>query len=317
MSEPIRESGRFSIWSMVAGCALILLLAVGMACGEGATPTPSPTPTPTPIPGFPLVITDSNGQAVTLEEPPQRIVAYESAAVEILYAMGEGERIVGAHDFVSHPAEALDLPKVGGAFEINREKIVALEPDLIITFYAGSLPDLEGLGANLLYLEQPDDFEGISEQMRLWGQITGNKEAAEKVAADFELGVQKLVDRLATVERGPRIFHDDSSFFTRGPDTLLGRVYTLLKAENIAEGGYGQLSPEVIVDKDPEVIITTFPEGLQPITDNPALQGVSAVRQGQVYAIDAEVFSISVPGPRFVEAMEELARLIHPDLFEQ
>ena len=170
MSEPIRRPRHISIWSLVVGCASILLLGLGMACGEGATPTPSPTSTPIPIPGFPLVITDSNGQAVTFEEPPQRIVAYESAAVEILYAMGESERIVGAHDFVSHPPEALDLPKVGGAFEINREKIVALEPDLIITFYAGSLPDLENLGAKVLYLEQPDDLEGIPEQMRLWGR---------------------------------------------------------------------------------------------------------------------------------------------------
>ena len=88
MSEPIRRPRHISIWSLVVGCASILLLGLGMACGEGATPTPSPTSTPIPIPGFPLVITDSNGQAVTFEEPPQRIVAYESAAVEILYAMG-------------------------------------------------------------------------------------------------------------------------------------------------------------------------------------------------------------------------------------
>ena len=205
---------------------------------------------------------------------------------------------------------------MGGAFEINREKIVALEPDLIITFYAGSLPDLENLGAKVLYLEQPDDLEGIPEQMRLWGQITGNTAEAEKVAADFEIRVQGLVDRLAAVEKGPRLFHDDSAFYTRGPETLLGRVYTLLKAQNIAEGGYGQLSPEVIVEKDPEVIITTLSDGLKGIMDSPALKVVSALRDGRVYFVDADVFSISVPGPRFVEAMEELARLIHPDLFQ-
>ena len=312
--EPLSQTSQpFPLGRVLAAAFVALGLIMGIACGGDPTPTPTPTP---PAPGsYPLVITDSSGQEVIFEKPPERIVAYESAAVETLYAMGEGTRIVGTHDFVGHPPEALDIPRVGGAFQINREKIVELEPDLIHTFYSGSLPDLENLGATVLYLELPENLEGIAEQMRMWGRITGNTEAAEKVAADFESGLKYLEDRIASVEEGPRVFHDDSEFFTRGPDTLLGRVYTLLNAQNIAEGGYGQLSPEVIVDKDPEVIITTFPDGLQAIKDNPALQGVSAVKEGRLYAIDAGVFSISVPGPRFVEAMEELARLIHPDLF--
>ena len=70
------------------------------------------------------------------------------------------------------------------------------------------------------------------------------------------------------------------------------------------------------MDRDPEVIITTFPEGVQAIIEHPALQNVSAVRDGRVYAVDANIVSISVAGPRFVDAMEVLARLIHPDLFE-
>ena len=198
-----------------------------------------------------------------------------------------------------------------------RKKLWRLEPDLLYTFYSGSLADLENLGIKVLYLEEPQNVEGIPERIRMWGQITGNVEGAEKVAADFETRVKNLEDRLASVEKGPRVFHDDSEFFTRGPDTLLGRVYSLLKAQNIAEGGYGQLSPEVIVDRDPEVIITTFSEGLPAIKDNPVLQGVSAVREGRVYAVDAEATSISVAGPRFVEAIEQLARLIHPDLFQE
>ena len=291
-------------WLFFAG--MLLLLILGVACGEEATPIPAP-----------IVITDSNGNQVIFEGPPQRIVAYDSAVVEILYAMGEGARIVGTHDFVTYPPESADIPKVGGAFNINSEKIVELEPDLLNTFYAGSLVDLENLGIKVLYLEEPQNVEGIPERIRMWGQITGNVEAAEKVATDFETRVKNLEDRLASVEKSPRVFHDDSEFFTRGPDTLLGRVYSLLKAQNIAEGGYGQLSPEVIVDRDPEVIITTFPEGLQAIKDNPVLQGVSAVREGRVYAVDAEATSISVAGPRFVEVIEQLARLIHPDLFQE
>ena len=296
---------------------LLIALALGTACGADPTATPPPTLAPTPAP-FPLVITDSNGKAVIFEEAPERIIAYDSAAVEILYVIGESERIAAAHDFVTFPREAEEIPKVGNSFNMNFEKIVELEPDLIYTFYGSSVPELENLGIKVLYLETPRDLAGISAQIRMWGQITGNPGAAEVAAERFELRVKEMVDRLALVGEGPRVFHDDSDFFTRGTQTLVGRIYTLLKAENIAhdvhDGLYGQLSPEIIVARDPEVIITTFPYRLRDFKENPAFKSVSAVVQNRVYAVDADLNNVA--GPRFVEAIEELARLIHPEIFQ-
>ena len=340
---------------------LVLLLILGVACGESPTatiaptstpmptslpaatavpetPTPPPTtapastltltplptatpttaPTPTPIPAvFPLVITDSNGKEVTFEEPPERIVALDSVVVEFLFTMGEGDRIVGTHDFLSYPPDADDLPRVGSAFTVNAEKILELNPDLISVFFASAVDQVENLGINVLYIDSPNTPDGIPEQMRIWGQITGNVAAAEKIVEDFESRLQVVVDKLASLEQGPRLFHDDSLFFTSGTDTILGEVYSLLKAENIAHdiSGYGQLSPEVIVERDPEVIITTFAGMSQEYMDNPAFQGVSAVKNGRVYLIQPDGI-VSVFGTRFVEGIENLAKLIYPDLFE-
>ena len=282
-------------------------------------PTPQPTATaaPTPTPRLlPLLITDSNGSQVIFGESPERIIAYDSAMVEILFALGEDDRIVGAHDFVSYPPETAEIPKVGSSFAINSEKIVELEPDLIYTFYGSSVPDLENLGATVLYLETPTDLEGISRQIRMWGRITQNTERAEEVTIAFEKRVEALKTKLASVAAGPRVFHDDSLFFTRGPGTLVGKVYSLLKAQNIAHdiSLYGQLTPEVIVERDPEVIITTFPTRPQEFLDDPAFQNVTAIKDGRVYAVNADL--ISVAGPRFVEAIEEIARLIHPAIFQ-
>lgn len=304
---------------LLAG-TLLIVLALG-ACGADPTATPTPTlaPTsaPTPAP-FPLVVTDSNGNAVTFEKAPERVIAYDSAAVEILYVIGEDQRIAAAHEFATFPPEVGEIPKVGSSFNINLEKIVELEPDLIYTFYGSSVPELESLGIKVLYLETPRDLAGISAQIRMWGQITGNPDAAEVEAEKFELRVKEMVDRVASVEEGPRVFHDDSGFFTRGTETLVGRIYAMLKAANIAhdvaDGLYGQLSPEIIVARDPEIIITTFPDRPRELKENPAFKNVSAVVQDRVYAVDADL--ISVAGPRFVEAIEELARLIHPDIFQ-
>ena len=165
-------------WIGYGRLLLAVILVLVFACGGDAKPTPA-------------AITDSSGIEVVFDQSPQRIIAYDSAPVEILYAMGEGERVVGTHDFTTHPAEAVDIPKVGSAFQINSEKIVELEPDLIYTFYSGSLPDLEDLGIRVLYLEQPATLDEISEQMRMWGKITGKVEAAEGVATDFETGGQR------------------------------------------------------------------------------------------------------------------------------
>ena len=306
--------GRRVIWAGMLG----LVLAMGVACGQDATPTLSPTPTLAP-PAFPLTISDSSGKEVTFERPPQRIISYDSPAVEILFAMGEGARIAGTHSFASYPPEVADVPKVGDSFNINLEKIVELQPDLIYTFYGASVQELESLGTKVLYLETPSELDGIADQIRMWGKITDRVDAAEAVAQNFENRVKALTDQLASVEEGPRIFHDDSLFFTRGTETLVGRVYTLLKAQNIAhdvpDNLYGQLSPEVIVERDPEVIITTFPDRPQEFLDDPAFQQVSAVREGRVYSVDADL--ISVAGPRFVQAIEDLARLIHPSLLAE
>ena len=321
---------------------LAMLLLVGLACGDDATATPTQTSPPTltstppatqtpipsatqtaippttPTPPYPVVVIDSNGNEVTFTQPPEKIVSYDSPVVEFLFEMGEGGRIVGAHDFVTYPPEAAEIPKVGNAFVISAETIVELEPDLVYTFYGSSVPDLENLGIKVLYLETPNTLDGIAEQMRMWGRILDNEDAAEQMAQEFESKVDEIVLSLASVTEGPRLFHDDTFFFTVGTGTLMGQVYTLLKAENIAfdvpDNLYGQLSPEVIVERDPEVIITTTPERPQEILDDPALQNVTAVKEGRVYAVDGDL--VTVAGPRFVEAIEEVAKLLHPDLFE-
>ena len=293
-------------------------LILGIACGEDSTPTPAPTSTPTPTPSaFPLVITDSNGEEVTFEEPPERIVAYDSAVVEFLYAMGEAGRIVGSHDFLSYPPEAQEIPRVGSAFTVNPEKILELNPDLISVFSEGAVAQVENLGVKVLYIHSPSTLDGIPEQMRMWGRITANVEGAEQIATEFEARLKEVVDKLATLKEGPRVFHDDSLFFTRGPDTIMGQVYSLLKGENIAHdiSGYGQLSPEVIVERDPEAIITTFTDRVQEFLNDPAFQDVSAVKNGRVYVIQPDGL-VSVFGTRFVEGIELLAKLLHPDAFE-
>ena len=99
-----------------------------------------------------VTILDGLGNEVIFTSPPKRIVAYDSAAVEILFALGEGNRIVGTHDFVEYPKEAQNIKKLGSAFEINVETILSLDPDLVFLFSPTFLDDLRGAGINVLYV---------------------------------------------------------------------------------------------------------------------------------------------------------------------
>jgi iron complex transport system substrate-binding protein len=150
----------------------------------------------------------------------------------------------------------------------------------------------------------------------MWGRITGNPKAAERVIQEFQTRLDAVLKKLGSLKQGPRVFHDDSSFYTTGPDTVLGQVYTLLKGENIARdvSGFGQLSPEAIVERDPQVVVATFPDLVQEYLKNPAFKGVSAVKNNRVVSIQPDGI-LSVFGTRFVEGIESLAKILHPDLF--
>ena len=285
------------------------------------TPTPAPEPTPTPEPtsepvaGFPLTVRDTTGRDIVFERPPERILAFDSALVEILFAIGEGDRIVGTHDFVSSPPEAESIPRVGDAFNLNIEAVVALDPDLVYVFFDRFVPDLERAGLKVLYIETLDqDFVKVADTVRLWGRIVDAPEAAEAVAAEFEARVEAVRTTMEQVDAGPKVFQNAGSFWTPGGDTLMQEVFDLLKLENIAADieGYAQISPEVVVEKNPAVIISGDPAS---ISGDPALQDVQAVKDGAVYSLTTDAMSIA--SQRFVEGIEDLASLIYPELFQQ
>ena len=293
----------------------MLALAAG-GCGDatsGAEAPPSPTAEPAPA-VFPFTVTGSNGKVIVFQEPPERIVAIDSAVVETLFAIGEGDRVVGTHDFVSYPPEAAEIQRLGGAFNLNVEATVGLDPDLVFVFSEGTVADLERVGLRVLYLESlSDDFRKVADNIRMWGRIVGNPEAAEAVAADFEARVARLEAQMAGRAAGPSVFQDEGELWTPGPDTLVGKVFTLLKLRNIAHdvSGYEQLSPEVIVDRRPEIIVASFEDK---ISGNPAFAAVPAVKNGLVFVPEADL--LVIPGPRYIDGIEALARWVYPDLFD-
>jgi iron complex transport system substrate-binding protein len=300
--------------------AALIALSLAFACGDDDS---GPTQTPAEVADFPVTITDSNGQDVTLESEPDAIVALAPSFVEVLFAIGAGESIVAADENTDYPPEAEAIPKVS-AYEPSVEAIAAYEPDLVLLFFdPGGLQDaLSGLGIPSLFLATPADFDSVYDQWINIGLATGRAEEAATLIAETESAIFDLTDQLEGVEQGPLVFHElDSALFTIGPGSFMDEAYTLLKARNIAESTgepYPQMSNEAVIAADPEVIVLAdaeFGESPQTVAARPGWGAVSAVVNNRVYGLEEDL--LSRPGPRITEGMQDLAALLYPEQFPQ
>ena len=295
-----------------------------------ATPEPTPTPTDDPKPVIPptamqepalgpVTVMSSDGKEVAFETAPERMVVYDGAAVEMLFAIGQGHRIVGTHSFVTYPPETEGIAKVGDAFNMDIEAIVALEPDLVYVFYDRFNEDLERAGLKVLYIKSlSHGLTDISDQIRMWGAITGATGEAEIAALEFDDRVAAIEEKMEEVDATWRVYSHGFDWWTPGRNTLVNDVFELLKLENVADfEGYQQISPEIIVATEPDIIVA---DSLESVTENPALSSMHMVEdpdhiEHHIFVL-SEGNSFSVAGPRFMDAVEEFAAWVYPKLFE-
>jgi iron complex transport system substrate-binding protein len=294
---------------------VLLSLLVGMTVGCQAEFTPG-------------TYTDDMGREVTIDEVPQRIVSHVPSITEMLFALGVGERVVGVSDYCDYPEEAKSKISVGNYFNPSIENIVALEPDLVLTDgHSEDITQLDELEPPINYMViDPRDIDGIFADLELLGKVTGSEGEAEELIESMQDSIAQV---LALVEGAPRprvlfvIDATDLTFpWTAGSGSFIDAFITMAGGENIAaqaEGAWVQLSIEEIVNADPEIIILPAKHGTaftspETLMEHPVWQGTTAVKEGKIFVIDDDLVSRS--GPRIVQGLEELARIIHPELFE-
>lgn len=275
----------------------------------------------------PLSLTDDLGQTVTIEGAVERIVSLAPSNTEIAFALGLGERLVGVTDFCDYPPAALEIESIGG-IEPNLEQIVALSPDLVLAIGGDPEPaiiaQLRELGLVVLVL-QPTDLEGLYHDIGLVGEATGTQEQAAELVATMRERVAAVTALTDEVTERPLVFYeldgsDASRPWTAGPGSWHDQFIQLAGGTNLA-GAQGsawvQISAEEIIARDPDIIILGDAAwGVTPeqVAERPGWEVIAAVGQGRVHPIDDNL--ISRPGPRVVDGIEQLARLIHPELFD-
>jgi len=303
------------VMRLVIGVFIVLSLLITMSVGCSQ-------------PSLPATFVDDMGREVTINEIPQRIVSHVPSITETLFALGLGERVVGVSDYCDYPEEAKSKDSVGNYFNPSIESIVALEPDLVLTDgHSDSIKQLDELEPPITYIViDPKDIDGIFKDLELLGKVTGTERRAEKLIRDMQDSIAHII---ALVEGAPpvRVLYiidatDPTLPWTAGPGSFVDWLITMAGGENIAaeaQGAWVQFSIEQIVSSDPEIIILPAKHGTaftspETLKGNPAWREITAVKQGRIRIIDGDLVDRS--GPRIVQGLEEMARIIHPELFE-
>lgn len=279
-------------------------------------------------------VTDPRGKEASPDgpPPPRRIVSLAPSTTEVLFALGVGESVVGVTRYCRYPPEARDRVILGGYLDPDFERLVALDPDLVVLAryrgHEGLHHRLSALGFRTLVVPN-ETIEDILTSIRSIGEHTGRSARAAEILADMSRRLERLRKRIGERPRPRVLVCIDRQVGTgtlreihaAGSATFYDEILRASGGRNVCERSgirYPRLSPENLLDLDPEVILDLVPRdrhnGLSEsrlLSDWDALGDLAAVESGRVYLIEED--HAFIPGPRIVLFLETVASLLHPE----
>jgi len=275
---------------------------------------------------FPVEVEDKFGNKVVIEKEPMRIISISPSNTEILFALGLGDRIVGVSAFSDYPEEAKTKEVVGDAYGINLERVIELQPDLVIFYGAGNENEkkvLKEAGINVLGFES-ENFDEIIEEIEVIGKATGRSEEAKKVIDSIKEKRDYVLEKIKDAKK-VRVFYEiwHDPLMAAGKGSFMDELITLAGGENIANDSdtpYPQYDLELLIERDPEVYLASKDfddKTIESIMARPGYENISAIKNNRIYLFEGnEANLVSRPGPRIGEALEVVAKAIHPELFK-
>jgi iron complex transport system substrate-binding protein len=318
---PLLEgAGFFCFWREIMNKYLgftALLLAISISAMACAPASPS------------VQIEDDLGTPVYLDRPVQRIISLAPSSTEMVYYLGLEDRLIGDTEYCNYPPAANNKTRVGGFSTVDMEKVVSLQPDLALAadiHSKSATPMLQKMGFRVVTFS-PKTLDRVINDLGLLAKICGITDKSEGTINGFKNRVDAISSKTLTIKDNLKpgvlvvIWHDP--MMVAGKGTLVDDLIRLAGGINRAQGvsGYGNLSVETIISSDPDVIIVPTSMGASGnqiwngIASDARLVNVSAIKNNAVYKIDGDV--ILRYGPRSVTALEQIAALLHPQLFKK
>jgi len=275
------------------------------------------------IPPKPECIFDDSPEPrlICFNETPERIISLAPSNTEILFALGLGDKVVGVTDWCDYPPEALEKEKVGGPWTPDVEKILALQPDLILASDTNPfdiITNLEGLGLTVFGIKSID-LDDVQNDIRTVGEITDKEVEAQALTSEMTEGIQAVTDVTSELEERPKVFYlIDQYLWTVGQGTFIHELIVKGGGVNICQNitGYAMITIEEVIARNPEVIITSsWPGVYEWAMNETSLNSTDARQNNRVFVCDDNL--AQRPGPRLVDGLEWFAYFIHPEIFDE
>jgi len=279
-----------------------------------------------------LTLVDDRGYVLNLTSYPNRIVSLAPSNTEILFAVGAGDKVVGVTDYCNYPydfsawIEAGNLTSVGDYWTPNMEAIVSLEPDLILAAFAQEevVNTLRGMGYKVLVLD-PDNTDDILKDIALVGRATNKDVEASILVNNLRQRIDAVVNKVGGATPTPKVYYEVwyDPTWSVGSESWENELIEKAGGINIFADqnlDYFMPSSEALIERNPDVVIFPLGHGAEPpfwgsfeqVKARPGWDVISAVQNNRLYTIDADI--VARPGPRIVNALENLAQIIHPEL---
>ena len=268
---------------------------------------------------------DQLGREIRVPDDPKRVIALAPSITEIIFALGQQDRLKGTTQYSNYPAEAAQLPKVGSYVRLDLERIVALRPDLCIAIKDGNpketIERLQSLNIPV-FAVNPRNLETMMQTIQKVGDILDASEKAKTLVQAMRGRIQRVDALVASIDHRPRVFIQIgiSPIISAGTNTFIHELIVRAGGINVAAGqkAYPHFSREQVLALAPDVLIITsmsrsgaFKKAeadWRRLIDRPAGSGK------RIYTVDSDVFDR--PSPRLLDALETLTRLLHPELFK-
>ena len=273
--------------------------------------------------------TDGLSRTVKIQGTPRRIVSLAPSNTEILFAVGAGKQVVGRDSFSDYPPEVKSVKDIGGSLgKYDTEAIVALHPDLVLAGEINTpelVASLEKLGLTVYFLPNPTTLEGMFNNLETVAQLTGHGSDAVALVDSLQKRVAAVDATILPLNSHPSVYYeldatDPTKPYTAGPGTFVDLLIFRAGGANIGKrlaGPWAQISLEqILVDNPAIIILGDSAYGVSPdsLKQRVGWDGLAAVKNAQVYPFDDNL--VSRPGPRLVDGLEALAKLLHPDAFK-
>ncbi len=283
---------------------------------------------------FPMMIKDDLDRGVVISEKPDNIISLAPSVTETLFALGLDNKIIGVTEYCDYPpkvsglVENGELEIVGGYTSVNTEKIVGLNPDLVVTAAGVSkdtIKQLEKMGISVVGIEG-ENISDVMSDIRLVGRITGTPEKAQEITQNMKSNKNEILNKIENISKGekPKVFYmvGANPIYTVGPGTFIHEIINLAGGVNIAENikmEYSSMTEEEIIDMNPDVFVIAVHGSELPLSTVDSVkdrfEGIDAVEENSVYKLSpGKIDVFHRAGPRLIEALEKMTSIVHPDL---